>query len=131
MCVCLRIDISEVFNSLLIRNMSEFQCISRFNKWQWQGKRSGVTWYKIEVQNKLLFFYTVQSVSKLHKGTLTFWSHFILYRTLFIIPLRTHNIANKKCNWFHLWQVFTFYTVRSRIKTFVYSQPFILRIPVH
>jgi len=98
-----------VFENRYIGNMSEFQCISVRNKWQWQEKRSDVTWYKTEVRNKILFFYTVQSLSILNKGTLIFWSQFVLYLTLFTFPLHTHThiiyIANGQYNWFYLWHI--------------------------
>jgi len=97
-CVRLRIDISEILNILPIRNMSEFPCISRCNNWQRQEKIFGRDVIQIVVQNKIMFYYTLQFVSILNKGTLIFLSHFVLYLTLLTFPLHTQNKTNKKFN---------------------------------
>ena len=87
--VCLWIDISEDFYRILLKtylNLSMSQNIINSNK---RKLFSDVTRYKTEGQNKIMFFYTVQFVSTLSKGTLTFWSQFVLYLTVFTPPLHT------------------------------------------
>jgi hypothetical protein len=66
---------------------------------------------------KIMFFYIVQFVNMLNKGTLMFWSHFVLYLTIFMFHY-TQNIANGQFNWFDSYYLFNYFTARSLIQTF-------------
>ena len=79
--MCLRIDVSETF-----LNFSVFQvAINDSDKKNVRGWRD--TKWRAE-QNTVLLHRTV--CSTLNKGTLIFWSQFVLYLTLFSFPLHTH-----------------------------------------
>jgi len=60
-----------------------------------RGKTLGRDVIQTEGQHKIMCFYTVQSVSTLNKGSLIFWSQFVLYLTLFTFPLHTNYIIWK------------------------------------
>jgi len=60
-----------------------------------RGRILGRDVIQTEGQHKIMFFYTVQFVSTLHKGSLIFWSQSVLYLTVFTILLLTQ------------WSIFT------------------------